>query len=202
MKFKHNLYRRLFVFSLSFQVEHVTWIKKEVWQTRIRILEPSVLDRTQAFGNTTQGRHTDFKNQRTFHPFKSTLAVKKKSPENPSSLHLEQVFDQVTLTLHRGDRAAPGAPQALLAELPGPPLKERAQLGSDSGLATELTAFLHCPLINISKWKPSEWFFTWILTENVTFANNSLCFLSLILKKTNKKTNQLFKIAVYTNNSI
>lgn len=38
--------------------------------------------------------------------------------------------------------------------------KVRDQLGNKSGLISELKVFLHCSLINISKWKPSELFFT------------------------------------------
>lgn len=57
MKCIYNLH----LFFLSFQVEHVTSIKKEVWQTKIRTLEPFVLYRTQAFSKTTQGRQIDLK---------------------------------------------------------------------------------------------------------------------------------------------
>lgn len=39
----------------------MTSIKKEVWQTKIRTLEPFVLYRTQAFSKTTQGRQIDLK---------------------------------------------------------------------------------------------------------------------------------------------
>lgn len=60
MKCIYNLHL-FFFFSLSLQVEHVTEIEKEVWQTKIRTLEPFVLYRTQAFGQTTQGRQTDLK---------------------------------------------------------------------------------------------------------------------------------------------